>query len=126
MSAAAFPSAATVDLFRAALRALGQEQPLSRRTPRSVEALGPLRGAGDPQTLDSEKLAACVELRAALRALCDEARAESLRAEQLLVVFKQTWFSLPEVRALDHDEQRGILLSRVLGLCLDEYYGMRG
>ncbi len=63
------------------------------------------------------------QLGDALITLSAEAKRHSLRAEQVLVLLKQAWRELPEARALTDGEARQALLSRVIVLCLDEYYG---
>ena len=63
-------------------------------------------------------------LRQALRLLCDDAHRRGMRAEQVLVLLKQAWLSLPE-----NDPPHGILhadrLARVVSLCIEEFYGTR-
>lgn len=59
--------------------------------------------------------------RRALRALCLEARTRELRAEQLIVLFKRIWHSLPESRGRDtHKKQQ--MLDRMITICVEEYY----
>ena len=62
------------------------------------------------------------ELCAALRRLADEAQARHLRAEEMLVVFKDLWHSLPEVRRITDRGERGRLLAKVVSLCIEVYY----
>lgn len=62
-------------------------------------------------------------LRRALRLMCDEAHRNGLRAEQLLVVVKDAWRSLPEVSQLPTGGTRERLLSRVVTMCIEEFYG---
>ena len=62
------------------------------------------------------------ELRRAIGVVCREARREQLRAEQVLVAVKQTWYSLPEVRELPSGDDRAALLDRVVRLTIDEFY----
>ena len=61
-------------------------------------------------------------LRAALERLCTEAHEKQLGPEQMLVLVKAAWASVPEGRTLDPDRRR-IAFERVLGYCLDAYYG---
>ncbi len=53
--------------------------------------------------------------------LCSLAHKRGVRAEQLLVMIKDAWSALPEAkRALkDHSDE---VLSRVITLCIDEFY----
>ena len=54
--------------------------------------------------------------------LADEARDKHILAEQLLIVLKDLWHSLPEVRALTDARQQARLLERVISMCIKEYY----
>ena len=65
------------------------------------------------------------ELRRAMRLLCDDARRRGLRAEQVIVLVKEAWASLPEVHALPRGQQRSEALSRIVSLCIDEFYAAR-
>ncbi len=62
------------------------------------------------------------ELREALRMACDEAKNRGLRAEQLIVMFRQTWNSLPEVQTLPPGPRRSDVLAEVITLCLASLY----
>jgi len=62
------------------------------------------------------------ELRAALKDLAHEARQKAIAPEQLLLVLKGIWRSLPDIEnARDHDEQTR-LLQRVVSMCIREYF----
>jgi len=61
-------------------------------------------------------------LRRALRLMCDEAHRSGLRAEQLIVIVKDAWRSLPEVSRLPAGGTRERLLSRVVTMCIEEFY----
>ena len=63
------------------------------------------------------------QLRYAMRVLADEARRRDVRAEQLLVVVKNAWASLPEVHKLPAGEQRSAVLGRIVTMSINEYYG---
>ena len=56
----------------------------------------------------------------ALREACDRARKDNLRAEQLLLVLKETWRALPETRRLRLDGD--LMLARIVSACIGEYY----
>jgi hypothetical protein len=62
------------------------------------------------------------DVRGALRNLCDDARRNYVRVEQLVIAIKQGWSSLhserPRARSAGPDE----LLNQVITLCIDEYY----
>ena len=63
------------------------------------------------------------DLRASLRQVCADARHSAIRAEQLLVLIKDVWSSLPpgisRVTSVHGDER----LTYVISTCVDEYYG---
>jgi hypothetical protein len=65
------------------------------------------------------------ELRRAVRLLCDEAHRRGLRAEQVIVLLKEAWGSLPDVQVLAPGEERRESLSRIVSLCIDEFYAAR-
>lgn len=58
----------------------------------------------------------------ALVLLADEARDKHILPERLLIVLKDLWNSLPEVRALADSTQQARLLERVISMCIKEYY----
>ena len=62
------------------------------------------------------------QMRRALRLLCEDARRRGVRAEQLVVVIKQAWASLPETRWRPGDDRGAVILERVVSLCIEEYY----
>lgn len=64
----------------------------------------------------------CGALRPALRQLAVEAHANGIVAEQVLIVLKQVWYTLPSARELPSSEERGQLLQRVVTMCIREYY----
>jgi hypothetical protein len=62
------------------------------------------------------------ELRSALHALAQDARAKAVPPEHLLVTLKGIWQSLPSVgKATDHAEQTRVL-QRVVTICIKEYF----
>jgi hypothetical protein len=61
-------------------------------------------------------------LREALDTMASEARAKSMLPEQLLIVLKDMWYSLPEVRAIEDSSAQIRLLQRVVTMCIKEYY----
>jgi hypothetical protein len=62
------------------------------------------------------------DLRRAIVLMCDEARRNGLRAEQLVITIKQAWESIPEVCRHVSVEQRTRVLSGVVTMCIDEFY----
>jgi hypothetical protein len=72
---------------------------------------------------DAEGVAHADEnVRGALRNLCDDARRNHVRVEQLVIAIKQGWSLLhserPRARSAGPDE----LLNQLITLCIDEYY----
>lgn len=61
-------------------------------------------------------------LGAALRTMAAEARDRSMLPEQLLVVLKDIWHSLPGVRTMSDASDQVRLLQRVVTMCIKEYY----
>lgn len=62
------------------------------------------------------------DLRAALHEIAREARLLGIAPEQLLVVLKRVWHTLPEVvRAHDQNEQTRTLQG-VVTMCIREYF----
>jgi hypothetical protein len=61
-------------------------------------------------------------LQRALVRMSAEARDRSILPEQLLVVLKDVWGTLPEVRAMTDTGEQVRLLQRVVTMCIKEYY----
>jgi hypothetical protein len=68
-----------------------------------------------PQAMDGE-------LRAVIRAVAREARGRHLRAEQLVIIFKNIWESLPEVSYTADAAARELVRQQLVTLCIEEYY----
>jgi hypothetical protein len=91
----------------------------------------PGRGALDPETVDAVR-SALVQyvatpadgepLRRALDDMASEAHEKSIMPEQLLVILKDVWNSLPSVRAMSDPSEQVRLLQRVVTICIKEYY----
>lgn len=64
-------------------------------------------------------------LRRALHAVCRDAHQESLRAEQVVLIVKHLWFTIPEVRQLPRQGEGHRLLRHAITLCIDEFYEAR-
>jgi hypothetical protein len=62
------------------------------------------------------------QLRDALDAMAIEARSKTMLPEQLLVVLKDIWYSLPAVRSIEDSGAQIRLLQRVVTMCIKEYY----
>lgn len=63
------------------------------------------------------------ELRAPVKQLCVFAHSEEMKAEELLVRFKEIWANLPPLSGLPRGRQRNDLMARVATMCIEEYYG---
>jgi hypothetical protein len=61
-------------------------------------------------------------LRVALRRMALEARARKMLPEQLLIVLKDVWYSLPPVRRIAEPTDQIRLLQRVVTMSIKEYY----
>ena len=61
-------------------------------------------------------------LQRALQRMSTEARDKGMHAEQLLVMLKDAWSSLPEVRAMTDTTGQIRLLQGVVTMCIKEYY----
>jgi hypothetical protein len=61
-------------------------------------------------------------LQRALVRMSAEARDRSILPEHLLVVLKDVWGTLPEVRAMTDTAEQVRLLQRVVTMCIKEYY----
>jgi hypothetical protein len=81
--------------------------------------LDTLRAALQQYLLDTS---ASNGLRSALMSLSTEAREKAILPEQLLVVLKDMWNVLPEVRAMPDTTEQIRLLQRVVTMCIKEYY----
>ena len=64
------------------------------------------------------------ELRELLMRVAAEARAKEIMAERLLVVLKEIWGSLPEVRQAERARvtEQNTLLQQLITRCIQEYY----
>ena len=63
-------------------------------------------------------------LQAALLLVAREAREKQILPESLLIVLKDVWNSLPEVRGMTDSAQQVRLLQRVVTMCIKEYYSV--
>jgi hypothetical protein len=73
--------------------------------------------ASGPTASDAQRV------RETVRELCDDAHRRRLQAEQLLIVIKGAWRSLPETRSGARVPQAS--LDRFISLCTEEYYARR-
>jgi len=61
-------------------------------------------------------------LQGALTRMSAEARDRAMLPEHLLVVLKDVWGTLPEVRTMTDTGEQVRLLQRVVTMCIKEYY----
>lgn len=66
--------------------------------------------------------ASSTALQRALVQMSAEAREKGVLAEQLLVILKDLWSNLPEVRAMADSTEQVQLRQRVVTMCIKEYY----
>jgi hypothetical protein len=67
------------------------------------------------------------DIRRALRPVCDEARQRGARVEQVIVLLKELWASLPPDEAVDgrgrgYTDTRREVLDGVVRVCIEEFY----
>jgi hypothetical protein len=74
---------------------------------------------------ESHRALADSTLRSELRAVCAQAKRMDLRAEQLVIVIKDVWNSIPAARSHSRPADAQPLLNRVVTLTLDEYFTTR-
>jgi hypothetical protein len=61
-------------------------------------------------------------LQVSLLRMSSEAREKAMLPEQVLIVLKDVWNGLPEVRAMTDTSEQIRLLQRVVTMCIKEYY----
>ena len=57
-----------------------------------------------------------------LHGVATEAREKGISAEHLLIVLKNLWSSLPEVRDIDKPADREKLKQKIVTACIEAYY----
>jgi hypothetical protein len=91
-------------------------------TPRrqlSAEAIAGLETALEKYLSSGTELS---ELQTAIRTISAEARERNIHAEQILVLLKDLWFGLPQIRTAAPGDQQPEMLQRAVTLCIREYY----
>lgn len=73
-------------------------------------------------SMDSTSNVCTPELTHAIRAMCVNARQRGLRAEEVIILFKSMWTSLPVANAQLIGQRRTELLERAVALCIKSYY----
>ena len=62
------------------------------------------------------------DLQDLLRRTAEEAHAKGLQAEQLLIILKEIWYSLPELSDARGGEVEVALLQELVTRCIQQYY----
>jgi hypothetical protein len=62
------------------------------------------------------------ELKGLLSRAAVDARKKGIQAEQLLLVLKDIWYSLPELATRLGDDVQTRLLQQLIARCIQEYY----
>ena len=63
------------------------------------------------------------ELQDVLARTAAEAREKHIQAEQLLIMLKELWHSLPELRSVEDSDRQNELLQELISRCIAQYYG---
>lgn len=63
-----------------------------------------------------------MELQEVLARAATEAREKDMYAEQLLVIMKDLWYSLPDVRSAADADRQNELLQELISRCISQYY----
>ena len=63
-----------------------------------------------------------VELKGLLSRAAAEARQKGMQAEQLLLVLKDVWYSLPQLAKHPGNDAETRLLQQLIARCIQEYY----
>jgi hypothetical protein len=64
------------------------------------------------------------DLRDVLCRVADEARRKGIQAERLLVLLKDTWYSLPHITGAPSRDNSHALLQELVSRCIHEYYSI--
>jgi hypothetical protein len=62
------------------------------------------------------------ELQSVLARAASEARDKNIHAEQLLVIMKGLWYSLPDLRSAEDSDRHTELLQQLISRCISQYY----
>ena len=63
-----------------------------------------------------------LELQDVLMRASAEARTKDIQAEHLLIVMKELWYSLPDVRGAGDSDRQTELLQELISRCISQYY----
>jgi hypothetical protein len=64
------------------------------------------------------------ELQDVLARTASEARDKEIQAEQLLIIMKDLWYSLPDVRTAEDTDRQTELLQELISHCITQYYAI--
>jgi hypothetical protein len=64
------------------------------------------------------------DLQDVLRLAAAEARDKDIHAEQLLLIMKELWYSLPDLRGVDDSDRQTELLQELISRCITQYYAL--
>jgi hypothetical protein len=93
----------------------------------------PSRSGLDPETVEALRTALTRSVRQGKHAenlrdvLCKaaaESRSKNIQAEQLLLILKDIWYSLPDVVNAPHMGATNTLLQELISRCIQEYYSL--
>jgi len=62
------------------------------------------------------------ELQEVLTRAAAEAHDKDMHAEQLLVILKDLWYGLPELRGIGDSDRQTALLQELISRCITQYY----
>ena len=62
------------------------------------------------------------ELQDVLARAATEAHAKNIHAEQLLIILKELWHSMPELRGAADSDRQNELLQELISRCITQYY----
>src|SRR5437764_385157 len=54
----------------------------------------------------------------------EDARSKGIQAEQLLLILKDIWYSLPDVVGASSSDVENALLQELISRCIQEYYSL--
>lgn len=102
--------------------AVSGDGPLARGPSGEAHTLGELLGNQFMQSIVQRGVLAETEWRSGLRVMCDEARAARVPAERFLGDVRQALGILCERCGVPHGLARAEFTTRIVTLCLEEYY----
>jgi hypothetical protein len=98
------------------MTAYDRTSPRAGLEPATAEALRDVLGRALEQGNHAD------ELHDVLCRAASESHAKQIRAEQLLVILKDLWYSLPELARATNGDLETRLLQELISRCIQEYY----